>query len=43
MYTGNSMDAFDTAGIIESPRAIRSFTPRGSVRRKIQHPVTPPK
>jgi hypothetical protein len=43
MYTANTMEAFDTARIIESPRAGRSFRAISAARRKIQHPVAPPK
>jgi methyl-accepting chemotaxis protein len=43
LYGSSAAEAFDTSGIIESPRGIRSFAASSSARRKIQYPVTPPR
>jgi archaellum component FlaC len=41
IYSGNSMDAFDSAGILESPRSTRTFRSSTSARRRIYLPVSP--
>jgi hypothetical protein len=41
IYSASGSEAFDTAGLIESPRAVRPFRATISVRRKLQIPAPP--
>jgi hypothetical protein len=41
IYAASGSEAFDTAGMIESPRAVRPFRATVAVRRKLQIPAAP--